>query len=210
MRQNRCELGPGLIDGGPLFRSCAASKLFHGNTSLHIRMEGADVGNAACFGEGVSPGCLRSYRPRIKRRPRCGVRSDVIIFPFDSVPFLNFDCRRRKLHVFRGHMHDHRLVGVCDGGLDSARRSRAGLNSLRSGLGGRRVAAIQVRGGKIVAVPRRKKSCKKENDPPKDQHPERKGLDRNACGTSLKLNGSMQILHTRGLEIIDTLPVLFS
>jgi hypothetical protein len=59
-------------------------------------------------------------------------------------------------------------------------------------------------------VPSRKKSCKEENNPPKDQHPERERLDRNASVGFLALNGGVQVLHISCLFVIDTLPIMFS
>ena len=104
-------------------------------------------------------------------------------------------------------MHDQRRVGVCDRALDGAGRSSARLNSLRSRLGCRRVAPIHVRGGKVGAVAGRKKSCKEEDEPANDQHPEREGLDRNASVTFLTPNGGVQLLHILLFSVIDPLAV---
>ena len=135
------------------------------------------------------------------------MRRDIIVFPFYGIPFFNFNCRGRKFHVFHGHIHDQRRVGVCDRALDGADRSSVRLNSLQSRLGWRLVAPIHVRGGKVGAVAARKKSCQKEDEPANDQYPEREGLDRNASLTFLTLNGGVQLLHILLFSVIDSLAV---
>jgi hypothetical protein len=135
------------------------------------------------------------------------MRRDIIVFPFHGIPFFNFNCRRRKFHVFHGHMVEHRRVGVCDRALDGARRSSARLNSLQNRLSWRRVAPIYVPGGKVDAVAGRKKPCKEEDEPQNDQDPEREGLDRNASVTFLTSNGGVQLLHILLLSVIDLLAV---
>src|ERR1043166_9649342 len=135
------------------------------------------------------------------------MRRDIIVFPFHGIPFFNFNCRRRKFHVFHGHMHDQRRVGVGDRALGGAGRSSARLNSLRSRLGCRRGAPIHVRGGKVGALASQKKTGKEEDDPPNDQHPEREGLDRNESATLLLPNGGVQLLHILLFSVIDPLTV---
>ena len=189
-----------------VFLFCISS-LFHDYAGLHFRVERARVGKAAGLREGMSPGGIRSDRPGIERGRRGRMRRDIIVFPFHGIPFFNFNCRRRKFHVFHGHIRDHRRVGVCDRALDGARRSSARLNSLQSRLGWRRVAPIHVRGGKVGAVAGRKKSCKEEDEPANDQHPEREGLDRNASVTFLTPNGGVQRLHILLFSVIDPLAV---
>src|SRR5581483_9242662 len=142
-----------------------------------------------------------------ERGRRGRMRRDIIVFPFHGIPFFNFNCRRRKFHVFHGHMHDQRGVGVCDLALDGAGRSSARLNSLRIRLGCRRVAPIHVRGGKVGAVAGQKKSGKEEDDPANDQHPEREGLDRNESARLLMANGGVQLLHILLFSVIDPVTV---
>ena len=189
-----------------VFLFCISS-LFHDYGGLHLRVERARVGKAAGLREGMSPDGIRSDWPGIERGRRGRMLRDIIVLPFYGIPFFNFNCRRRKFHVLHGHMREHRHVGVCDRALDGARRSSARLISLQSRLGWRRVAPINVRGGKVGAVAARKKSCKEEDEPQNDQDPEGEGLDRNASVTFFTPNGAVQFLHILLSCVIDPLAV---
>jgi len=103
--------------------------------AFHDGVKCTGIGKIPCLLEGMSPSGIRSDGPRIERSRRDRMRGDILVFPFHGIASFNLNCRRRKFHVFHGHMRDRWRVGVCDRALDGARGSSARLNSFQSRLG---------------------------------------------------------------------------
>ena len=90
------------------------------------------------------------------------MRCDVVVLPLDGISSLYLQIGRIKFHIPNRYLHNRWRVAVCERALDSARIS-ARLNSLQSRWGWRRVAAIQIRGGKLDAMAGLKKSGKEKD-----------------------------------------------